>query len=158
MLKLENRLLIEIAGAMAVVVSLLFVAYQIQQANRIALAMAEIEIRNNYAQVNELVISDPELTKIFDKGQKNPQDLTDIEKMKLRAWVSRIYNIYSAIDIANANGLATEETYLTMFDDARNELSDEFMRPFWRSNIETFPSGEALEIVQYIIQLLDEYE
>ena len=53
--------LLELAGAMTLIVSLIFIGYEIRLANRIALVETEWEMFNSYAAYNEMAIQQPEL-------------------------------------------------------------------------------------------------
>ena len=64
-MSLRKSTFLEISGMVAVVLSLLFVGYQIQQANRITIVTTEYELRNNYSSLNELIIGNQELAQLF---------------------------------------------------------------------------------------------
>ena len=62
---LNSRRIVEIAGFLAVITSLLFVAYEIRQSNRIALGTTAYEIQRNWISINDLVATDEELVALF---------------------------------------------------------------------------------------------
>ena len=62
----RNQIL-EIVGIAMVVLSLMFVAYEIRQSNKIATVSNVNEIYNRFTAVNEALMSDPELARLIIK-------------------------------------------------------------------------------------------
>ena len=59
---------IEAAGIVAVIASLLFLAFEVRQTNRIAVASIEIGLRNGYSEINRGVYSDNGIAELLVKG------------------------------------------------------------------------------------------
>ena len=104
-MKIENKRLFETAGVISVVLSLLFVAYQIQQANRIALAEAEADLRSSVRELNLTIAESSELSRIAVKARDNPSDLTPVEEYQLRYMASSHFSILTQANQAFENGL-----------------------------------------------------
>ena len=66
-MNLTTKQSLEILGVLSVVLSLLFVAFEIRQTNQIAMVATEIEIRNNFSELNEAMFSDPDLSVLLEK-------------------------------------------------------------------------------------------
>ena len=66
-------------GAVTLIISLIFIGYEIRLANRIALVETEWEMFNSYAAYNEMRIEEPELF----VGKIN--ELTELELIRIRA-------------------------------------------------------------------------
>ena len=72
----------EIIGAAAVVVSLLYLAVQMRQSNRLVARAAEKEILAVRADYNKFVASDPKLNELFWKGIDTPELLNEAERQR----------------------------------------------------------------------------
>ncbi len=73
--------LAELAGAIAVVVTLAYLATQIRQNNISARVAANQEMTRQYADFNDLLLLNPELEDLYWKGNSG-EDLTELEQRK----------------------------------------------------------------------------
>lgn len=111
-MKPENKYLIETVGAIAVVQSLLFLVFQIQQTNRIARVTTEYEIRNNFSGINETLMTDPQLASLLNKGNNSEIDDLSVEEiMVLGSWCGRLISGWIAIELAYREDMVSPETY-----------------------------------------------
>ena len=82
-MNLDRNGVIEIVGIMTVVLSLLFVAYEIRQSNAIAIGTTSYELSRNWMSSNELIITNPELrslvVKLTDKDYVLTIDPNELE-------------------------------------------------------------------------------
>ncbi len=112
---------IEVIGVIAVVVSLLFIAYQILQANRIATGTATIEIQNMFCDIVNTFLNEPELADLGAKLAANDQSLTPQEIQLAMAFGQKYFVIWDAIEAAYENGLITGRTY-SIYDGGVEDL------------------------------------
>ena len=66
----------EIIGAIAVLATLLYLAQQIRQSNRFAIASNEIAIRNGFATLNEAQFGDTEIARLMALAQKKDSEFS----------------------------------------------------------------------------------
>ncbi len=78
----------ETVGAIAVFVTLVYLAAQIRHATRIATASSEIEIRNGYGDLNQAIYGDEELAELFVKAQSSDAQLNPTDQTRLMAWLT----------------------------------------------------------------------
>ena len=132
---------LEIVALAAVVVSLLLVAYQIRQANRIAIANVEIETSHNFAALNEFYMSHPEVSAAARKANAG-EEITDDERELLAGMSLRLLNLWRGMETAYQNGVLPESTYRIAFDDMRLsiELAGPERRRVWRQVLDDYPS------------------
>ena len=64
----------EILGAIAVLVTLVYLANQIRQANDVARFSATKDIMNTYSELNKLLVTDPALRKALEKENGRMDD------------------------------------------------------------------------------------
>lgn len=146
-MRLNWKEYLEIIALVAVVISLLLVAYQIQQANRIAIATVEIEISHNFAALNEFLMSHPEVSaasRSLDAGE----EISDEERDLLVQLSRRLLNLWRSLETAYENGVLPESTYRIAFDDMRLsiESAGPERRSLWREVLDYYPSLADTEV------------
>jgi hypothetical protein len=115
---------VEVVGFGAVIVSLLFVAYEIRQANQIAVGTTTIEIYRNWMTLNELIATDEKLAALIYKLRDDTAELSNIERIQADAWARRAVNGWVALEIAYENDLVTEILYQAGIRDVQNMISN----------------------------------
>ena len=157
----RNQIL-EIVGIATVVLSLMFVAYEIRQSNKIATVSNANEIYGQFNAVNEALMSDPELARLIIKASKVEKlgDLTKSEILRFNGWIQFLLNTWLSGNIAYDNGHLAEATYNSLFDDARFNLqvTGPAGRRIWKDYIDSFPALSEMAIVIFIKSELDSYE
>lgn len=99
---------IELVGILAVILSLLLVAYEVRQSNRIAQATTTYEIGRDVNQFNELGYSDPEFAALLVKLRDPEFKPTNVEGMQVRLLANRFVNIWTIQEKAYRNGLLSD--------------------------------------------------
>ena len=100
---------IELIGIVAVVLSLLLVAYEVRQSNRIAQATTTYEIARDINQFNELGYSDPEFALLLDNLRDESFEPTPVEYLQIRLLANRFVNVWVTQEFAYENGLLSED-------------------------------------------------
>ncbi len=117
---LDRKSLIEGIGLTAVIASLLFVAFEIRQANRIAIGTTAYELNRNWMTINELYLTHPDvralLVALSDKDFV-PDD--QMQREQAEAFARRILNNWVAIEEAYNNGIASDAFYLLASQDVK---------------------------------------
>ena len=141
----------QVIGIFAIILSLMFVAYQIQQTNQIAIVSTEIEIRNNYAELNETMYSDRELSVLIEKAaDPNYQPLPG-EYTQLRSLAFRFMNIWLASEIAYKNDMLPEVSFHIVLDDIGFLLQTmPYLKQLFRELLDNYPSWENTEVAETI--------
>jgi len=81
--------LAEIFGALAVLVSLIYVGYQVKQNTSAVRSATAQEVHNNYAVWYQNVAADAALSEISLKGLQDYSSLTDLEKIRfVSTWMA----------------------------------------------------------------------
>ena len=102
---------IEIIGIFAVVLSLLLVAYEVRQSNRIAQATTTYEIGRDVNQFNELGFSDPEFAAFLVKLRDAEAPHSQTDKMRVRLIANRFLNLWTIQEKAHRNGLLSDAQF-----------------------------------------------
>ena len=160
--QIEKKQILELVGIATVVLSLMFVAYEIRQSNNIATVSNSNDIYGKFNAVNEALMSDPELAGLIIKAGKVEKlgDLTESEILRFNGWIQFLLNIWVSANIAYDNGQLAEPTYNALFDDARFNLqvTGPAARRIWKDHIDSFPALSEMAIVIFIKSELDSYE
>jgi hypothetical protein len=111
----------EIIGALAVVITVLYLATQVKQGNRQGASDAGFAVVSEMSRWDEFVFSDPEVSKLLVK-MKRDEDLSDEERLRAEAIADRLINIWYVAENAYSNGTMSEGLYDDCADDARRHL------------------------------------
>jgi len=148
----------EIIGIVSVVISLLFVAYQIQQSNKIARVTTEYEIRNNHSSSNEIAMSDQDFATLLFKATDPTFEPAGGELAQLIAFTLRSVNFWAAAGTAHENGLLTNDTYEFVLDDIRNFINSmPGLHPVVNTILAVYPSLKKPKIIGIVHKMMGEY-
>ncbi len=121
---LDRKTLVESIGLAAVIASLLFVAFEIRQANRIAIGTTSYELNRNWMTINELYLTNEgALDLIVALADENFVPKDDRQREQAEAYARRILNNWIAIEEAYNNGIASDAFYLMASEDVRAVLA-----------------------------------
>ena len=106
---MKNRHLretVEIIGVISIVASLLLVAWEVRQANRIAAAEIEMQLAQGFNAMNMSRATVPDFAKLFPKMTAPGNHLvTATEASQLQGLTWHFVNLYYSAQIAHDNGL-----------------------------------------------------
>ena len=145
--------LLELAGAATLIISLIFIGYEIRLANRIALVETEWEMFNSYAGYNEMAIQNPELF-----VERPISEYTETEILGKRTQFFRTLNIWLAAETAYSNGMISEATYLITLADAQALIATQKESGtivLWQSILDRYSFLGDKEIIKIITKELN---
>jgi hypothetical protein len=146
-----------LAANVGVIAGILFLAFEIQQSNRIAIASTEMDVRNSFAEINESIYSNAEFAEIIVRISDADADLTPVEEFRIYGFVLRLVNTWLAIETAYANGMVPQETYGAVENDMRHFMVNyPGTRPFFRRAFETYPALSRTDVFRTVERLLGE--
>jgi len=141
MQKERGKEIAEIVGIVAILASLLFLAFEIRQSNRIAIASTEIGIRNAYSEFNRSIHSGPDMADLLSRARDAGAEWSPVEEMKLLMAIADVMNIWQTIETACNNGIAQEETCAELDDDIRSFVATyPGLQKLWGFFLENYPS------------------
>lgn len=159
-MKFSTKILFEILGVFSVVLSLLFLTYEIRQSNRIAIASAEIEVMNNAASFNELRITDGGLRDALTKASsiEGTRTLTADEELIVRGYATRFFNLALAKEAAYQNGVLSEESLNRSFEDISMLVQSPGLRTPFRALVDRYSATSTDNlIIRFTAEALQEY-
>jgi len=111
----------EVIGSITVVLSVLYLAAQVRQANRQSASDAGFAALAELNQLRDFVFSDPAGAGIILKLKSN-ESLTDEEQVKVEVFADRAINSWYSAEISYRNGIMEEAFYLDIVDDSKRFL------------------------------------
>jgi hypothetical protein len=142
----------EVVGAAAVLVTLVYLATQIKQANNLSRFDTLKEIMNQFNHLNEMVVADPVLRQLLMKTG----ELSDDEREQLYVFAIMFCNVWVTIQIAYDNDQIDEEVYAAGAKDVRVE-ADRWpnFRPAVEQWLLNYPEHAEREIFNYVVGIKD---
>ncbi|MCG8414158.1 MAG: hypothetical protein MI746_08050 [Pseudomonadales bacterium] len=113
----------EVVGAITVLVTLIYLARQVRQSNRIAIASAEIALREAANGIYKSITDESEYASLVAKLAADSSNLSPTEEQQAIAFVGLNINLWSAVTRAHDQGLITDYTlnnYVTDVDATLN--------------------------------------
>lgn len=148
-MSIKARDLGEATGVISVVAGLLLVAYQINQATRIASAQARAEFSAGWRSVDSTRQSDG-FADVLAKSIYHPDELTPGEILQLDAYY---VGVVDQIQSAKANweaGVRSSHWETTVHFLAPTYFGNEFSRTWWSLSKEGYAKGEGEQFVATI--------
>ncbi len=148
---------LQILATLGVLVGIIFLALEIQQANRIAIATTEITVREAWGSVNETINSNLQTSELLAKARIADVEFSDAEREMLDAFTARLTNTWDGIEEAYANEMVSRVTFDTAIEDMKWHIDTyPSMRSFFEAQIETYPSSAETELNREMIRYLEE--
>lgn len=155
-MKIDAKQSVEIVGVLAVVITLLVLAYELRQSNQLARTATRQEITASYAALNESIYGDPAFAALAAE-LRNPNFEPDIvEVEQVQAYLMRNVNIWVAVENAYNNDHYSETNFQSTLDDIRSNLNSwPGMHRFWIEFFESYPTlSSNYQVFSYAQELL----
>lgn len=148
---------LQILASLGVLAGLVFLAVEIQQSNRIAIASTEITLRESWGSSNETVYTNPVTAALLAKARHADADFSDAELEMLAYFLGRIMNIWRGVDKAYAQEMVTRDTFNTAIEHMKWTI-DTYpgMRPQFEDHVNAYPSMADSELARELMQYLAE--
>ena len=144
---------------LGVLAGLLFLAFEIRQSNRIAIASNELEVRNSYTEHNRSVYTNRDLVELFAKMQDPSSELTEVEAATVYWFALNSSNIWTAVETGYKNGVLPRSTFNEVEDDIRAQVKYwPAYRPILRDLLDDYPAASDSEVFRMINHALEEFE
>jgi len=123
----------EFVAAIATVATLAYLAAQIRQNTRTVRTSTYQAVLESSNRVNELVLDNPELHRIYRLGRTDPGQLTDEERARFRLLVGQLMNVYETMFLQYERGTLDADFWHAR----RRALRFVLSQPGIRSHLET---------------------
>lgn len=135
----------EILGAVAVFVSLFYLALQIRRSNLQSRAAMVQSLSAEFAKSNDAVSLSSDLADLFAKSARE-EPLTDSERWRLQSLMNRNLNTYLAVQKAYDSGQLDQDYFDTICDDIRRMSKSPGWATALKEILEHFPNERDKEI------------
>jgi len=129
----------EFIGAIAVVVTLGYLAVQVKSSTRQARATMVHNISESFNQHHQTIMENPQLAEIFVKKLKE-ENLTDAEAIQWDSFTNRVINIYMSIQRAYDESQIDRHYYETICEDVRRASLKYGLGDSMRELLDEFPN------------------
>ena len=143
------RSVIEMAGAAAVLLGLIFVGLELKQ-NTAAMSAQAVFQLNASSNDNHLAMAqDSELSELVHKGFEDPESLSDIERRMFVSWMRLRFNIAEAAWIYRNKGLLDEADAAGYQGSICDTMSRNGARWFWESKFGNYAEGFVNDVEKW---------
>ena len=104
-----------IIGALAVVITLVYLSIQTRHNSKISLSSMELELRNNASSINDLLMCDPKVSELAKKLSDPSCVITDDDIIEVDAFAIRQYHNWSSANVAYRNGMLSEQSWRLLY-------------------------------------------
>jgi hypothetical protein len=130
----------EIVGAMAVVLSLIYVGYQIRDNNISVQTQAELGLADQMSQWAKEVVDNPAMGTLWNKAAREPDNLTEEERMTFIWFVFQLFLIIEGHHELYMKGRISEQAFYAKAGTALGLLKNPHVKIWWDERIAPFKS------------------
>lgn len=121
----------EFVGAIAVVVSLIYLAIQIRQNTKTVRTSTYQAALDSARSDTELILSHPHLERIYRVGRRDPTELTDEERPVFRMLLGQLLLNYEILFLQHQHGVIDDDFWRGRQQGLRALLSQPGVRRWW---------------------------
>ena len=126
----------ELVAAIGVIVSLIYLAVQIRQNTKTVRTSTYQAVLDYSNRVQELVLSNPNLERIWRVGRRDPTQLTDDERPQFRLLLTSFLNVYETMFLQYRRGTLDEEYWKSRLLGLELMFSQPGVRAHWLGVLE----------------------
>jgi hypothetical protein len=108
---IDKKLVAETAGAVAVVLSLVFVGIELRQANDIATRDVRIQLSTQVSDLERLATDNPEHAALLSQLTSPGVSLSAVEYEQARSYAQQLISHWAAVSAANESGFLPEGSF-----------------------------------------------
>ncbi|RUS93960.1 hypothetical protein DSM106972_094970 [Dulcicalothrix desertica PCC 7102] len=119
--------------AIAVVISLLYLARQVQESTKAAKGATYQAIISSFAELEALITQDEQVARIYTLGKKEPNSLSENEVTRFNEIMSTFFNLYENLYYQYKNNLLEEELWAGWCRNMRTDLEETGAAKWWEN-------------------------
>ena len=134
----------EMIGALAVVVSVIYLAFQIRDNTRASVVSVVQDAINAYSEQESLVASTPDLAHIILRGRASFSNLSPEEGLRFDSYYSVTFQVFEGWYTGSDRAVSLPKEQVEVTETIlRNHLRHPGVREWWEKAREEFPKGFA---------------
>ena len=143
----------EVVGAVAVIVTIGYLAAQVRIANRRSASDLQSKISDNSSEICDLILNNPEVVQLLEKCKRNSRDFTDEEIIRAEFLSERIMNMWWTAEISYQNGSIDSAIYETMVEDGSRYMGTyPGLRDFCKGVLDHFSEAREYRIYDAVYE------
>ena len=137
----------EIVGAVAVLVTLIYLATQVRQAQRVARAQNVREVQAGFVRLFSALVQDADLMRTYRTGSVDPGRLDPVERHRFEDWHLIYFLHFVELHTAHQDGLMSSDLYQRWRFAVASHLQTPGATEWWTLVRDYFPTDvvDALE-------------
>ena len=139
----------EIVGAIAVVVSIIYLARQVKQSNKTTEAATTLEVSRLIAEWHGRLNQTPELAHILIRGTKDDSDFSEQDRARFLATIAELFLLFEAMHQQYKLGFLTDDAWTPLERGLARMVSSAPIQVWWDSEI-AFNSGSFRAYVEEV--------
>lgn len=140
------RIIVDLAGALAVLLGLVFVGLELRQNTAAISAQAVFDLNNVGNESHRLLAQDASLESLVHRGNEDPTALSEEELRRFSRWMRVRFNGIEAAWFYQSKGLLTEAESSGFRGSACDALASEGGSWFWNAEIGNYAEGFVADI------------
>jgi hypothetical protein len=139
--KLNVKQFIEVLGIIAIVVSLIFVGFELRLNTAAVSSESAYQLNLSMDNRYRMMAQDATLAELVTKGYESPNLLTDLEKVQFEGWIRADLNTSEAAWFSYSKGLIEEVDFNGYISSTCDRINSNGGRWFWQNNSDKYASG-----------------
>ena len=141
----------EFVSSLAVLVTLIYLARQIGENNKLARSSSAHDAMMGFGLVNELIVTNPTFADLMARLKSPGGEFTSAESVQIEHFCLRLLDVYLEAQSAYDNGHMDDTTYRLMLNDIDASLQAyPGILHYYEITLQRYPSTWDLEIIQKI--------
>ena len=143
----------ELLGAVVVIATLLYLARQISQANKISVSAVARELQQKYSDFYTLIVTDPNIRSLVTRLRNSDYMVeSEEEEEQLESFCLLLWGLWLSTGVAHAQGQIEVNMYQVYCKDVEVKLSKwPGMETQMKATLKKYPSTEAFEIFKPLL-------
>ena len=135
------RSLIEFTSAVAVVLGLIFIGFELKQNTAAVSAQAIFELNDSSNNAFLEIAQNPEFAELIGRGYADPQTLDENERDRFNYWVRMAFNSHESAWLYFNKGLIEEGDFAGWKGSMCDLLQRKGAQQFWTANLGNYADG-----------------
>lgn len=142
----------EMVGAVAVVISLLYLGRQVREGARAELASTEMEAARMWSEFHTRVAHSPDMARIWDTAHTDHDSLEPVERQRFVWLIAEYFFLVEGLFKQHGRGYLSDDSLRQHAATAIGVLGNPVVREWWGSEVSPFSS----EFRAFLNTLLDQ--
>lgn len=143
----------EILGAIAVFVSLVYLAIQTKNNTKALRSSAFHQVRESFSEVSLTMVEDPDLALLVNRAISNDPSLDDKEKIRFDYFLTTFFRRGESAFFQSSEGTLQMETWLGIKETIIISLRNDYGQAWFANSSNRFTKDYVLEITKALNEL-----